>query len=109
MGERTYREGITGAQLEWLKKDLSYVPKGSTVIISMHAAGWNKVDNEGNVVNAKALAEAVKDYHVHVFAYHTHFAQNNEVTPICMNTTLEQPVVLGGKAIATVVVHPTDI
>lgn len=81
MGEKTYREGITGAQLEWLKKDLSYVPKGSTVIISMHAAGWNKVDNEGNVVNAKALAEAVKDYHVHVFAGHTHFAQNNEVTP----------------------------
>ena len=80
IGGKTYREGITGAQLEWLKNDLSYVPKGSLVIISMHAAGWNKVENSGNVINAKALAEAVKDYDVHVFAGHTHFAQNNEVS-----------------------------
>lgn len=80
MGGKCYREGITGAQLQWIKNDLSFVPKGSLVIISMHAAGWNKVENEGNVVNAKALAEVLKDYKVHVFAGHTHFAQNNEVS-----------------------------
>lgn len=80
MGGKAYREGITGAQLEWLKNDLSFVPKGSLVIISMHAACWNKIEKEGNVCNAKALVEVLKDYNVHVFAGHTHFAQNNEVS-----------------------------
>ena len=38
MGNKDYREQITAAQLEWLRRDLSYVPKGSMVILNMHAA-----------------------------------------------------------------------
>lgn len=81
MGGKEYTESLTGQQLEWLKKDLSYVPKGSLVILSMHAAGWNRVSNGGNVRNAKELKEVLKDYNVHVFCGHTHFCQNNEVAP----------------------------
>lgn len=78
-GGKKYEERITDAQIEWIKKDLSYVRKGSLVIVSMHAAGWNKISNGGNVRNAAELDEVFKEYNVHFFVGHTHFAQNNEV------------------------------
>ena len=81
VGNAKYIECMTGDQIEWLKKDLSYVPKGSLVILNMHAAAWNKVSAGGNIRNAAALKEALKDHNVHVFCGHTHFCQNNEVTP----------------------------
>lgn len=76
VGGKSYIEAITSAQIEWLKKDLSYVPKGSLVILNMHAAGWNVIENDGNVRNSKELAEVLKGYNVHVFSGHTHFFQN---------------------------------
>lgn len=79
MGHKKYKESMTGAQLAWLKNDLSYLPAGSTVILNMHAAGWNKVSAGGNIVNAKELEEVLKDYNVHVFCGHTHFFQNIQV------------------------------
>lgn len=81
VGGKNYVESLTGQQLEWLKKDLSYVSKGSLVILNLHAPVWNKVSPGGNVRNADALKEVLKDYKVHVFSGHTHFFQNNEVTP----------------------------
>lgn len=80
VGHKKYIECMTGQQIAWLKKDLSYVPKGSLVILNMHAAAWNKIGNDGNVRNAAELQEALKDYNVHVFCGHTHFFQNNEVS-----------------------------
>ena len=81
VGGKQYVESLTGQQLEWLKNDLNYVPKGSLVILNLHAPVWNKVSPGGNVRNANALKEVLKDYRVHVFSGHTHFFQNNEVTP----------------------------
>lgn len=80
IGKKRYVESITGAQIDWLKKDLSYVPKGSTIILNMHAAGWNVVENDGNVSNSAELADILKDYNVHVFVGHTHFFQNSTVS-----------------------------
>ena len=77
VGGKNYVESLTGQQLEWLKKDLSYVPKGSLVILNLHAPVWNKVSPGGNVRNAAQLKEVLKDYKVHVFSGHTHFFQNN--------------------------------
>lgn len=74
-----YIEAMTNAQIEWLRKDLSYVPKGSLVILNMHAAGWNKVAAGGNIRNAAALEEALKGYDCHIFCGHTHYFQNIEV------------------------------
>lgn len=81
VGGKQYIECLTGQQIAWLKKDLSYVPKGSLVILNMHAAAWNRVAGGGNIRNAAELKEVLKDYNVHVFCGHTHFCQNNEVTP----------------------------
>ena len=81
VSNKKYIEALTGAQLAWLKKDLSYVPKGSLVILNMHAAAWNKNGKDGNIRNAEALKEVLEGYNVHVFCGHTHFFQNNEVTP----------------------------
>ena len=80
VGNTQYIECMTGDQIAWLKKDLSYVPKGSLVILNMHAAGWNTVANGGNIRNANELKDALKDYNVHIFCGHTHFCQNTEVT-----------------------------
>lgn len=79
VGGKRYLESLTGAQIEWLKKDLSYVPKGSLVFLNMHAPAWNRVSGSGNVRNAAELKEALRDYNVHAFTGHTHYFQNNEV------------------------------
>lgn len=79
MGKKGYREQFTEAQLAWLRRDLSYVPKGSMVIINMHAALWNPVEKEGNVLNANDLKSVLRGYRVHIFNGHTHFFHNNTV------------------------------
>lgn len=81
VGSKRYIECLTGQQIAWLKNDLSYVPKGGLVILNMHAAAWNRIEGGGNIRNAAELKETLKDYNVHVFCGHTHFFQNNEVTP----------------------------
>ena len=81
VSHKKYIECLTGAQIAWLKKDLSYLPEGSLVILNMHAAGWNTVSGGGNVRNADKLEEALKGYKVHVFCGHTHYLQNDQVNP----------------------------
>lgn len=79
-GDRKYTEAVNDQQLSWLENDLKYVPKGTTVFLNMHAAGWNKDDNNGNFRNARRIVEILKDYQVHQFCGHTHFFQNILVT-----------------------------
>lgn len=81
VGDRKYIDAVTDQQLEWLEKDLSYVPKGSIVFVNMHAAGWNKISDAGNFRGADKVVAILKDYQVHYFCGHTHFYQNIEVTP----------------------------
>lgn len=80
VGNKKYIECLTGQQIEWLKKDLSYVPKGSLVILNMHAPAWDKIGKELNIRNADILQNVLQGYKVHVFSGHTHFFQNNEVS-----------------------------
>lgn len=81
MGNKKYTEAVSDAQLAWLEKDLSYVAKGTTVFLNLHAAGWNVYNNAGNFRGADALAKVLKDYNVHFFCGHTHFYQNIIVNP----------------------------
>lgn len=76
VSHKQYIEAITDQDLAWLEKDLSYVPKGSTVFLNMHAAAWNTVLADGNIRNAAELKKLLKDYRVHVFCGHTHYFQN---------------------------------
>ena len=77
-GGGRYAELLSDSQLRWLERDLSYVPRGSLVILNMHAPGWNREGAAANIDNAPRLERALSGYRVHVFCGHTHFFQNVE-------------------------------
>lgn len=79
-GDKIYVETLTYNQLTWLANDLKFVPKGSLVILNMHAAAWNKDDAAQNMRDAAALQRILQGYNVHVFCGHTHSFQNIEVS-----------------------------
>lgn len=60
VGHKKYIEAITDQQLAWLEKDLSYVPKGSTVFLNMHAAAWNTVLNDGNIRDISSVVSPTR-------------------------------------------------
>lgn len=79
---KKYDERFGKQQLEWLKKDLSYVKPGTLVFLNVHAPVFNKTDKGGgNAEDAEALKEILAPYNAHIFAGHTHFYENNQVTP----------------------------
>ncbi len=80
-GSCKYEEEITDEDLQWLERDLSYVPKDVIVILNMHAPAWNSMEPIDNILNAQRLAEILAPWEAHVFAGHTHFFENVEVTP----------------------------
>lgn len=80
-GRCKYDEEITDADMEWLKRDLSFVPKDVVVILNMHAPAWNNMEKIDNINNADKLAEVLSGHDTHVFCGHTHFFENAEVTP----------------------------
>lgn len=76
-GKKKYVERFTEEQLEWLKKDLSYVPEGTTVFLNIHAPVANTtVEGGDNVRNANALFRILRPYKVHIFSGHTHYYEN---------------------------------
>lgn len=78
---KNYTERFTTNQLEWLKNDLSYVKSGSLVFLNLHSPTSNRSTNgSGNIRNASELMKILKEYRVHIFAGHTHFYENEEVT-----------------------------
>jgi len=82
LGGKKYTEQFTPEQLEWLKKDLSYVTPNSIIFLNLHAPTSNKSnDGSGNTRNAAELLEMLKGYQVHIFAGHTHFYENEEPAP----------------------------
>ncbi len=81
-GGKKYVERFTSEQLEWLKKDLSYVPKGSLVFLNLHAPVANTTVEAGyNTRNANALFNILRPYEVHIFSGHTHFYENSRPAP----------------------------
>lgn len=81
-GGKKYVEYLTDEQLEWLKNDLSYVPKGTTVFLNLHAPVANTtVFAGGNVRNANALFNILRPYEVHIFSGHTHYYENSRPHP----------------------------
>ena len=91
-GERgDYRANLTVEQAEWLVKDLSYVPKGSKLVMSSHipvfypnssltfSYHWNGSDVAGEA-NTPELLEIVKDYDVQMLTAHSHEVFNHRLT-----------------------------
>jgi hypothetical protein len=69
--EREYKGFITQSQLDWLKKDLSYVSIDKVIIVCLHIPVHNKVENNS------ALYDILKPYaKVHIMSGHTHYNEN---------------------------------
>ncbi len=79
-----YKNQIVNDQIEWLKKDLAYVPKSTPVVLSTHAPVYRPVTGTPNTYKVglesslstssgtKALEDALAGRKVHIFTGHTH-------------------------------------
>ena len=77
---RNYIKTISNEQLEWLRKDLSYVDKSTPLIVTMHAqvfypsgSGF-KIDHDQT--NTAELFNILDGYKVHFVTGHTHMSFN---------------------------------
>lgn len=67
-----YENRITQEQLEWVKKDLSYVPKTNAVVVMLHATTLTrKRAANGNSADLHALLRGYAN--VHILSGHTHY------------------------------------
>lgn len=70
---------LTSDQLAWLKKDLLYVDKSKSLVITMHAQMYNE-DGTAYLTNAAELETLCSGYKTHVMTAHTHVIWNNDLT-----------------------------
>jgi hypothetical protein len=67
---REYDGYISQQQLDWLQKDLSFVPKDKLIILCVHIPIHNGVQNN------KDLYALLQDRKVHIMSGHTHYHRN---------------------------------
>ena len=81
---------IDERQLRWLEKDLSYVPEGSSIVVSMHIpTTLDKSDRDAfrsdvmldNLCNKTALYEMFKPYQTLILSGHMHTPDYEEIAP----------------------------
>lgn len=87
---RHYMGYLTESQLEWLEKDLSYVPEGSPVVVFMHIPSysqaarkgeWNKEEYNKIIVNRGRLYDALAPYKAQICSAHEHYAEHYQPRP----------------------------
>lgn len=82
---RNYKKSVSTEQLNWLRKDLSYVDKTTPIIVTMHAQLFRPASTAGkfeydhDVANSETLLDILNGYTVHFVTGHTHRMFN--VTP----------------------------
>lgn len=69
--DRDYDGFITQQQLDWLKKDLAFVPQESLVILCLH------IPVHSGVKNNQELYTILGDRNVHIMSGHTHYNVND--------------------------------
>lgn len=74
---RTYKETLVPEVCNWLKQDLSFVDKGTPVVVCMHAPMYNK-NGGSNTSNASELKSILSGYEATVVTGHTHVVYNVE-------------------------------
>lgn len=73
---RNYADNIVNEQIEWLKKDLSYVSVSTPLVITSHAPFYNDSGN-ASLNNLSELETLLSKYDdVHIFTGHTHKMYN---------------------------------
>lgn len=89
LGNKKYKVRLLKEQLEWLKKDLSYIAPGTTVFLNVHAPIYKVISADHP---SREILDIFKDYNVHVFSGHTHYHKNeiladniyeHNVGPVC--------------------------
>ncbi len=68
--DRNYKGYISPEQLEWLKKDLSFVPSDKLIVLCLH------IPVHSGVENRQALYDILKPFKVHIMSGHTHHNRN---------------------------------
>ncbi|MDR0713906.1 MAG: calcineurin-like phosphoesterase family protein [Bacteroidales bacterium] len=72
----SYTAGFEDHQIEWLRQDLSFVPKSKTVIVYYHIPLRNS-----NYKNRTALLNLLKPFaKAHLMCGHTHYAEHFDIT-----------------------------
>ena len=78
-GDITYNEKLVQEQIQWLKKDLSYIPKQTPVVVALHSPVFrNDASASGRMENYDLLVEALSGRNVHYMTGHTHVMYNVE-------------------------------
>ncbi len=68
--DREYDGYISQNQLDWLQKDISFVPKDQLIILCVHIPVHNGIKNN------EALYALLGDRQVHIMSGHTHYHRN---------------------------------
>ncbi|MBQ4183857.1 MAG: calcineurin-like phosphoesterase C-terminal domain-containing protein [Bacteroidales bacterium] len=78
--EREYTANLVTEQIEWLKKDLSYIPTTTPLVVTMHIPMFNEDGSfrMGSAVSSKFEEILSKYKEVHLFSGHTHTVYNND-------------------------------
>lgn len=80
IGKYSYTFRINPEQIEWIKKDLEYVPSSMPIVICIHCPLY--MDGRKEMENAEELLALVKDRRdVNVFSGHCHTTRVTEIAP----------------------------
>ncbi len=104
VGDRDYTQAFADDQLAWLEKDLSYVSKDATIMLSVHCPLWgintsfNPYAFLSNNTTQKAC-NLLKDFKaVHIFSGHRHNTYNIEPSNYGFNNMYEHTLgAVGGN------------
>ena len=104
VGDRDYTQAFADDQLAWLEKDLSYVPKDATIILSVHCPLWGlNASFVPNVIlsnnTTQKACNLMKDFKaVHILSGHRHNTYNIEPTNYGFNNIFEHTLgAVGGN------------
>ena len=84
-----YKGFIDENQMNWLKQDLETIPKGSTVMVTMHIPTHSPEARRGEfekelehrvLQNREELYSLLKPFNVHIFSGHEHYLENYEIS-----------------------------
>ena len=74
-GVRSYKNNLTSEMLAWLKKDLSFVPKTTPLVVALHAPVHDRNGN-ANLGNNAVFLSLIYDYNTTIVSGHSHVLYN---------------------------------
>ena len=72
---RSYKNNLTSEILDWLKKDLSFVPKTTPLVVTLHAPLHDRNGN-ASVGNNSVFLSLIYDYNTTIVSGHSHVLYN---------------------------------